>query len=97
MMRGEEETDYESLLRLDELLTPVSKGADTEDIDAIPTRKFKKGPNNANDSCGICLSEYEDKEEIKSLPKCLHSFHKDCIDKWLGINKICPVCREEIS
>jgi hypothetical protein len=43
MMRGEEETDYESLLRLDELLTPVSKGAATEAIEAIPSRKFKKG------------------------------------------------------
>ena len=48
-------------------------------------------------NCGICLSEYENGEEIKSLPMCLHHFHKECIDKWLSINKICPVCREEIT
>ncbi|KAL8143681.1 hypothetical protein V2J09_016713, partial [Rumex salicifolius] len=33
--------------------------------------------------CPICLSNYEPKDIMKSLPECLHGFHSDCIDGWL--------------
>src|SRR4051794_33927091 len=96
MMRGDAPTDYESLLQLGELLQPVNRGASTESLSVLPTRKFVKGSiKNEEAKCGICLQDYEEGEELKTLPRCLHHFHATCIDKWLGINKICPVCRAD--
>ena len=43
--------------------------------------------------CSICLSEYEEKEVLRIIPKCGHSFHLSCIDVWLRKQSTCPVCR----
>ncbi|KAJ9188376.1 hypothetical protein P3X46_003739 [Hevea brasiliensis] len=45
--------------------------------------------------CCICLSAYEDGTELRKLP-CHHHFHSTCIDKWLYINAICPLCKFNI-
>ncbi|XP_068315991.1 E3 ubiquitin-protein ligase At4g11680-like [Pyrus communis] len=45
--------------------------------------------------CCICLSVYENGAELRELP-CLHHFHCTCIDKWLHINAICPMCKFNI-
>ncbi|XP_015158916.1 E3 ubiquitin-protein ligase RNF13-like [Solanum tuberosum] len=42
--------------------------------------------------CSICLSNFEIGEEAKEM-HCKHHFHSICIDKWLGINRSCPICR----
>lgn len=45
--------------------------------------------------CVICLDELDKK--IRTLP-CDHSFHKDCIHKWLkeSDSKTCPICRKDV-
>ncbi|WMV15130.1 hypothetical protein MTR67_008515 [Solanum verrucosum] len=43
-------------------------------------------------NCSICLSNFEIGEEAKEM-HCKHHFHSICIDKWLGINGSCPICR----
>ncbi|KAL6227694.1 hypothetical protein ACLB2K_001651 [Fragaria x ananassa] len=43
--------------------------------------------------CAVCLSEFEDYETLRLLPKCDHVFHPDCIDAWLASHITCPVCR----
>ncbi|KAI8893724.1 hypothetical protein BC833DRAFT_607394 [Globomyces pollinis-pini] len=42
-------------------------------------------------TCTICLSEYEEGENLRQLG-CKHHFHKDCIDEWLHLNGKCPLC-----
>ena len=46
--------------------------------------------------CAICIMDYETGDVIKELP-CGHEFHSDCIDKWLPLKKICPLCRHDIT
>ena len=48
------------------------------------------------DKCTICLSEFEVEEDVRRLP-CMHLFHVECVDQWLGQNKRCPICRFDIS
>ncbi|KAH7280815.1 hypothetical protein KP509_36G015300 [Ceratopteris richardii] len=46
--------------------------------------------------CCICLGKYKNDDELRGLP-CSHFFHVDCVDKWLKINGICPLCKHEIT
>ncbi|CAD8187051.1 unnamed protein product [Paramecium octaurelia] len=41
-------------------------------------------------NCQICQ---EDIIQDQSVLNCSHSFHEDCLQKWLKIKKTCPVCK----
>ncbi|XP_056166916.1 RING-H2 finger protein ATL52-like [Syzygium oleosum] len=43
--------------------------------------------------CAVCLSVFEEGEEVRQLPRCKHSFHVSCIDMWLYSHSDCPLCR----
>jgi hypothetical protein len=45
-------------------------------------------------TCGICLEDYQQGDHKKCL-SCPHSFHKDCIDRWLKQVASCPICKKE--
>ncbi|CAL1395531.1 unnamed protein product [Linum trigynum] len=47
-------------------------------------------------NCSVCLSEFEEGESLRLLPKCSHAFHIPCIDTWLRSHKNCPLCRAPI-
>ncbi|KAI8467558.1 MAG: hypothetical protein J3K34DRAFT_394994 [Monoraphidium minutum] len=44
------------------------------------------------EACAVCYDEFADGEEVKCLP-CGHYFHPDCVDAWLRLDRVCPVCR----
>ena len=44
--------------------------------------------------CSICLDELKDGDHILALPKCLHVFHKRCLQPWLNKHNSCPNCRK---
>ncbi|RIA05045.1 hypothetical protein BRARA_K00650 [Brassica rapa] len=46
--------------------------------------------------CSVCLSEFEEEEMLRLLPKCRHAFHLSCIDTWLRSHTNCPLCRAPI-
>ncbi|VAH15152.1 unnamed protein product [Triticum turgidum subsp. durum] len=46
--------------------------------------------------CCICLARYSNNDDLRELP-CTHFFHKECVDKWLKINALCPLCKAEID
>lgn len=41
--------------------------------------------------CTICLLTYT--EETKKVTECHHTFHTECLDRWLQNNMSCPLCR----
>ncbi|KAJ5887888.1 hypothetical protein N7495_007929 [Penicillium taxi] len=42
--------------------------------------------------CAVCLEQVDRSEEIREL-KCLHVFHRECLEKWfLGDHFNCPLC-----
>uniref|UniRef100_A0A2P2P2V2 RING-type E3 ubiquitin transferase n=1 Tax=Rhizophora mucronata TaxID=61149 RepID=A0A2P2P2V2_RHIMU len=46
--------------------------------------------------CVVCLSAFEEGEEVRRLPRCKHSFHASCIDMWLQSHTDCPLCRTHV-
>lgn len=59
------------------------------------TTKGKMGLSEAVDGqfvCAVCLEQVNRSEEIREL-KCLHVFHRECLEKWyLGDHYNCPLC-----
>lgn len=47
--------------------------------------------------CTICLAEYQEREVLRIMPNCGHSFHLSCIDIWLRKQSTCPVCRLSVQ
>ncbi|XP_050261632.1 putative RING-H2 finger protein ATL21A isoform X2 [Quercus robur] len=71
-------------------------GLDGRIIESYPKTflgESRELPNPNDNTCSICLSEYQPKEILRTIPECNHYFHANCIDEWLKINATCPICR----
>ncbi|KAG2306311.1 hypothetical protein Bca4012_084657 [Brassica carinata] len=93
-----DELSYEELLALGDIVGTESRGLSADTIASLPSKRYKDGDNQngTNESCVICRLDYEDDDDLILLP-CKHSYHSECINNWLKINKICPVCSAEVS
>ncbi|XP_060217923.1 RING-H2 finger protein ATL51-like [Lycium barbarum] len=75
----------------------ATAGLDESTIKAITVYKFKKGEGLVEDTeCAVCLSEFQEDENLRLLPKCSHAFHLPCIDTWLKSHSNCPLCRANV-
>lgn len=91
--------DYEWLCRLDDGLEN-RKGADDDTINKLPTTKYEDTHlaiqfQDPNVRCPICLEEFSEGETMRVMP-CTHNYHKDCLDKWLKMKAVCPICNLNI-
>jgi len=81
--------------------SPENRGLNESIIRSIPIFRYKKSEwiNNASTTCEcvVCLSEFQEDENLKVIPNCDHFFHIDCIDIWLQNNTNCPLCRNSLS
>jgi hypothetical protein len=92
-----EKKEYDIYIKFDKLYKFYNKKYDTysyKDI-KIKLKKFrdaliftqKINMNNICD-CVICMEK-----ESNCILICKHQFHKSCLETWLKINNICPLCR----
>ncbi|RCV33877.1 hypothetical protein SETIT_7G117900v2 [Setaria italica] len=47
--------------------------------------------------CAVCLTAFEDDDDLRLLPHCSHAFHPECIDPWLQSRVTCPLCRANLE
>lgn len=71
-----------------------SSSAESQIVALLPRRVLHGAPPEEDDTCGICLEEYQDGDIVACLP-CggLHKSHWHCINRWLQASKTCPSCR----
>ncbi|EOY17726.1 RING/U-box superfamily protein, putative [Theobroma cacao] len=82
---------------------PEPRGLDPVTINALPITMVTRGRKSAaaaavalESECCICLGVFEDGEKVKVLPACQHSYHSECVDRWLSAESSCPLCRASL-
>lgn len=68
-----------------------------ESSDNMEESSQEPGTGSREYECAVCLSVFEDGEEVRQLPRCNHSFHAPCIDMWLYSHFDCPLCRASVD
>jgi len=89
---------YEELIALGEAVGTESRGLSAQAIAALPGFTHVSDPKdgiNSQEQCVVCRHEYEEGDAMLTLP-CKHKYHSECIQQWLQINKVCPVCSAEV-
>ncbi|KAJ8635449.1 hypothetical protein MRB53_009716 [Persea americana] len=90
---------YEELLDLGEAVGTQNRGLSQERISSLPISKYKWSFFSRNkmrgERCVICQMAYRRGDRQMTLP-CKHIYHANCVSRWLGINKACPVCFVEV-
>jgi hypothetical protein len=61
------------------------------------TSRGSQRSSNGNPICTICLEEVIDSDNNKKVLHCNHTFHANCIDRWLRTRSQCPVCRRRVQ
>nr|XP_016447801.1 PREDICTED: E3 ubiquitin ligase BIG BROTHER-related-like [Nicotiana tabacum] len=93
-----DELSYEELIALGEFVGVENRGLSEAEISKhLHSSTFQSNSSKTLiDRCVVCQLEYEEGENLVALP-CDHPYHSDCIQKWLQIKKICPICSDEVS
>lgn len=60
------------------------------------TSRGSQRSSNGNTLCPICLEEVIDSDNNKKVLHCNHTFHANCINRWLRTRTQCPVCRRRV-
>ncbi|XP_014504275.1 RING-H2 finger protein ATL66 [Vigna radiata var. radiata] len=71
-------------------------GLDADAIKRLPIILHQRAATEETECC-ICLSAFVDGAKLKVLPGCEHSFHSECVDKWLANHSNCPLCRASLK
>ncbi|KAG8048194.1 hypothetical protein GUJ93_ZPchr0008g12660 [Zizania palustris] len=93
-----DEYSYEELVALGDVVGTGSRGLSADTLASLPSITYRaQDKQDGNmERCVICHVEFEEGELLVSLP-CKHSYHSDCINQWLQLSKVCPLCSAEVS
>lgn len=58
-----------------------------------PPSASASGVNEFNSSCTVCNENLSDIQNCLYLSQCGHSFHRNCIEKYLSNSSDCPTCK----
>lgn len=75
-------------------ILPERSNSDNDIRDS--TSRNSQRSSNGNLLCTICLEEVIESENNKKVLHCNHTFHANCINRWLTTRNQCPVCRRRV-
>ncbi|KDP31622.1 hypothetical protein JCGZ_14847 [Jatropha curcas] len=59
----------------------------------LPIIVYKESFSVRETQCLVCLGDYQAEDRLQQMPACGHTFHMECIDRWLANHSTCPICR----
>uniref|UniRef100_A0A0N5CA16 RING-type domain-containing protein n=1 Tax=Strongyloides papillosus TaxID=174720 RepID=A0A0N5CA16_STREA len=65
-------------------------------LEQIPIEKYDEITMSHCDECTICMMEFTNNTDIRTLP-CKHIYHSGCIDDWLLRTFACPMCMTPVD
>ncbi|XP_008775696.1 RING-H2 finger protein ATL64-like [Phoenix dactylifera] len=80
--------------------SPADRGLAADVLKSLPVFVFSVRGGGEGDEvveCAVCLAEFEEGEKVRSLPRCGHRFHIECIDMWFRSHATCPLCRTAVE
>ncbi|XP_073121999.1 RING-H2 finger protein ATL2-like [Henckelia pumila] len=77
-------------------VSAADRGLEKAVLDSLPVYRHSSETGIPSE-CAVCLSEFEEDEVVRHLPKCGHSFHTECIDMWFISHSTCPLCRSPVE
>ena len=84
--------DYEYEQNNENINIYINNNTESSNINSLNVINYSRLDNNLDDTCIICLDDYNDNNNIGTL-YCNHYFHQECIDQWFQKVKVCPICR----
>ena len=94
-----ENASYEELMAWEAQRGGVGTGMSRRQLASLPERPFLGAGCDAlkgdEATCVVCMSEYEEGETLSVLPGCAHTFHSQCVGRWLQEKPHCPVCMRD--
>lgn len=78
-------------------LSDANRGLEPVVLNSLPVFVHSDKTHPEPLECAVCLSEFEENEKGRVLPKCNHSFHLECIDMWFHSHSTCPLCRSPVE
>ena len=60
--------------------------------------KYDQNVFKSQEACMICLVNFDEDSMVTPLPCDIrHYFHTNCIEQWLEINPLCPLCKSPVT
>ena len=59
---------------------------------AIPSIVYNQTSQKEAEMCAICLVGFVAEDIAKEL-RCKHCYHAGCLDQWLKVSTMCPLCK----
>jgi len=94
-MASEEHLDQDTIYNMLNINMDVYDPPSTTVLDQCITSTYVKHEHD-DESCAICLCEFEDNENVKKLI-CNHQFHDNCIMTWFKDHSTCPICKQSLK
>ena len=60
------------------------------------THGHEEGCDGCEEPCAVCLENFQEGDSVRVL-RCRHTFHTECVDRWLAVNRLCPLCKQEVA
>lgn len=78
------------------LSTPEMERDDSHEDNVDDIESAVDSVDDDGDLCAICLAHFQSRDRVSEAcnPYCQHVFHEQCIIRWLGKCRRCPVCRQ---